>query len=126
MMAELSSDARRVEAAAALGWRALDQAWLGGWLLRAAEGFTGRANSVLPIGDPDRPLPDAVEYVERWYSERGLPAMIVVPYPLAGPAEHPLAEYLNRRRWTVRAGPAVVMTANTDRVADGPPTAGSS
>ena len=55
---------------------------LGDWLLRAADGWTGRANSALPVGDPDRPLDGAVDAVERWYADRGQPAMINVPLPL--------------------------------------------
>ena len=34
------------------GWPPLERGELGGWMLRAAGGFTGRANSVLPLGDP--------------------------------------------------------------------------
>src|SRR4051794_30912048 len=58
----------QLEDVAADGWRPLEQDWLGargqGWRLRAAAGFTGRANSVLPLGDPGQPLPDAVDAVE--------------------------------------------------------------
>lgn len=113
----LSTEALRVEAAAALGWQAPQQAWLGGWLLRAADGFTGRANSALPLGDPGLPVPEAVHRVERWYAARDRPAMIVVPHPLAGPAGDPLTEFLDRQGWSVRSGASVVMTAPTDRVA---------
>jgi N-acetylglutamate synthase len=63
------------------GWPPLERAELGGWLLRAAGGFTGRANSVLPLGDPGRPLPDAVRAAEGWYAERGLRPM----FSLFGP-----------------------------------------
>ena len=41
-----------LEGAAALHWQAPETERLGDWLLRAAEGFTGRANSALPVGDP--------------------------------------------------------------------------
>ena len=41
-------------------WPALVDERLGDWRLRAAGGFTGRANSALTIGDPGRPLPDAL------------------------------------------------------------------
>ncbi len=44
------------------------------WRRRA--GFTRRANSVLPLGDPGRPLDDALARVRRWYAERGLPAYV--------------------------------------------------
>jgi ribosomal protein S18 acetylase RimI-like enzyme len=61
-----------LERVAARGWRALEEGSLGGWLLRAGGGFTGRANSALVVGDPGVPLPAAVDAVARWYDERGL------------------------------------------------------
>jgi hypothetical protein len=70
-----------LEAVAARGWRAPEEAPLGGWLLRAAEGFTGRANSALAVGDPGMPLADALTGVCDWYAARGLPPMIAVPHP---------------------------------------------
>ena len=75
-----------LEVIAAKGWRATEEERLGGWLLRAAQGFTGRANSALAAGDPEIPLVEAVLAVRRWYAERKLPAMIAVPYPLGRPA----------------------------------------
>lgn len=41
-----------LEEVAALGWRGTEEEQLGGWRLRAAGGFTGRANSALAVGDP--------------------------------------------------------------------------
>ncbi|MGI5523751.1 GNAT family N-acetyltransferase [Micromonospora sp. CA-259024] len=93
--------------------RAADEAWpaptrgrLGDWLLRAADGWTGRANSALPIGDPDRPLLAAVDAVERWYAEQGQPAMINTPLPLAAP----VGAELDARGWGSRP-PVLVQTA---------------
>ena len=57
------SDIEDLERAAALHWQAPEPERLGDWLLRAAEGFTGRANSALPLGDPGVPLPEAVAAV---------------------------------------------------------------
>ena len=74
-----------LEQAAAGGWRAPEEARLGRWLLRAAGGFTGRANSALAIGDPGLPLAAALDQVGRWYQARGLPADGGRPVP-AGPA----------------------------------------
>lgn len=71
-----------LERVAAAHWRGTEEEWLGDWLLRAAGGFTGRANSALPLGGPGMPLDDALAVVTRWYRERGLPAMIAVPVPL--------------------------------------------
>jgi GNAT superfamily N-acetyltransferase len=105
---------RRPTAAAVVALeRAADEAWpapirghLGDWLLRSAAGWTGRANSALPIGDPDRPLPAAVDAVERWYAERDQPAMINTPLPLAAP----VGAELDDRGWGTRP-PTLVQTA---------------
>jgi N-acetylglutamate synthase len=110
-----------VEAVAARGWRAPEEARLGGWLLRAAEGFTGRANSALAVGDPGLPLADALTRVCDWYAARGLPPMVAVPHPLGRPGDSHVDRFLDRRGWGVRPGPAVVMmTAATAGVARGP------
>jgi GNAT superfamily N-acetyltransferase len=65
---------------AAAGWPATDEQWLGRWWLRAADGFTGRANSVVPLGDPGLPVDQAAERVVDWYAARNLPpyAMVVL------------------------------------------------
>lgn len=70
-----------LERVAAAGWPATDTQWLGDWLLRAAGGWTSRANSVLPLGDPGVPLPEALDRVHAWYAERGLAPSIAVPLP---------------------------------------------
>lgn len=106
------------ERMAALHWQAVEQAALGDWVLRASSGFTGRANSALPLGDPGMPLAEAVDTVEEWYRARGLPPMIQLPMRLDGGAgDCPLGELLARRGWRVRPGPAVVMTARSAAVA---------
>lgn len=106
-----------LEAAAAQGWRAPEEAALGGWLLRAAEGFTGRANSALAVGDPGLPLAGALTAVCDWYATRGLPPMVAVPHPLGRPGDSHVGRFLGQRGWGVRPGPAVVMTAATAEVA---------
>ena len=112
-----------LEALAARGWRAPDEAPLGAWLLRAAAGFTGRANSALAVGDPGMPLADALAHVCDWYAARGLPPMIAVPHPLGRPGDSRVDRFLSHRRWGVRSGPAVVMTAATAEVARSSPGA---
>src|SRR5579875_1330414 len=101
---------------AAQHWQGTERDWLGGWLLRAAGGFTGRANSVLPLGDPGLPLERAVDAAADWYARRGLPPMVVIATGLeAGPDE--LDGLLARRGWVVPKSPAVVMTARTREIA---------
>jgi ribosomal protein S18 acetylase RimI-like enzyme len=99
-----------LELAAAQTWRAPDEARLGEWLLRAADGFTSRANSVLAIGDPGLPLPAALDQVQDWYRSRDLPAQVAVAYPPNQLDGHPVDAFLAGRGWTVRGG-ALVMTA---------------
>ncbi|MFF5053894.1 GNAT family N-acetyltransferase [Micromonospora sp. NPDC000663] len=118
---------RRPTAAAVVALeRAADEAWpaptrgrLGDWLLRSAEGWTGRANSALPVGDPDRPLPAAVDAVERWYAEQGQPAMINTPLPLAAP----VGAELDDRGWGSRP-PTLVQTTPLPLPAAADPSAG--
>jgi len=106
-----------LERAVALHWRAPDIQPLGDWLLRAARGFTGRANSALPLGDPGLPLPEAVAAVEDWYRRRDLRPMIVLPQ---GAAPEPLEDFLTERSWVPRPGPAFVMTADVADLPAGP------
>ncbi|WP_020136780.1 GNAT family N-acetyltransferase [Streptomyces sp. 351MFTsu5.1] len=84
---------------AARGWRPVESERLGEWELRAAAGFTRRANSVLPLGDPGLPLDEALAAVRRWYGERGLPAYIQTATGADGTQEVLCAE-LETRGWT--------------------------
>ena len=104
------------ERMSALHWQGLDRERLGEWLLRAAGGFTGRANSALPLGDPGMPAERAVAEVEAWYSRRGLTPSIVIPCGLDAPAGA-LDDLLVRSGWSQRQIPVVVMTARSETVA---------
>jgi ribosomal protein S18 acetylase RimI-like enzyme len=107
-----------LERAAAGHWRGTEEEPLGGWLLRAAEGFTGRANSALALGDPGLPLDEALAAVTEWYEARDLPPMVAVPAPLDAPAE--LDDLFTSRRWSTRPGPALVMVADLAEVPAAP------
>lgn len=103
-------DAATLEGIAAAGWRAVETASLGSWLLRASGGFTARANSALAIGDPGLPLPDAVAEVERWYADRSLPARVQLLADDTG-----LASLLAARGWAA-GGTDDVLTAEIAHV----------
>jgi ribosomal protein S18 acetylase RimI-like enzyme len=100
-------DVLALEEVAALGWPAPETRWLGRWLLRAAEGWTGRGNSVLPLGDPGLPLDRALAAVTAWYGERGLPARMTIPTP----AREALGAALTERGWSLY-NPTAVLTAD--------------
>jgi GNAT superfamily N-acetyltransferase len=104
---------RDLEDVMADGWRAPETAWLGGpggWLLRAAEGFTGRGNSALPLGDPGLPAAAALHTAAGWYAERGLPATVVLPEPLEAGGS-PLRAALEQQGWTQRTPTRVMVAA---------------
>ncbi|MFC7819215.1 GNAT family N-acetyltransferase [Streptomyces sp. NPDC057367] len=101
---------------ASRAWRPVESEWLGEWELRAAGGFTRRANSVLPLGDPGMPLDEALTAVRRWYGERGLPAYVQTATGAEGTQELLCAE-LERRGW-VREVTAEVWTGGLAPVAD--------
>lgn len=93
----------------------LEVGWLGrpgrGWMLRAAGGFTARANSALPLGDPGVPDDEAVAEVRSWYAERGLVPTIQLPLPLhVGWDDDPFARSLTEDGWG-RSKEALVLTA---------------
>jgi ribosomal protein S18 acetylase RimI-like enzyme len=96
-----------VERIAALGWRGLDMASLGEWLLRAGGGFTSRANSALAMGEPGMALEGAVAAVEAWYAERGLPPRLQLP---GREVPTGLVEALDERGWAT-SPTVLVMTA---------------
>lgn len=82
----------------ARAWQPVESEPLGGWQLRSADGFTRRANSVLPLGDPGIPLDEALARVEQWYDDRGLPAYIQTATGAEGTQEELCAE-LERHGW---------------------------
>jgi ribosomal protein S18 acetylase RimI-like enzyme len=88
-------DIAGLELIAADGWQPLSRDRLGEWVLRASNGFTGRANSVLPLGHPGTDIDTALDAVRLWYADRSLTPMIQLPLPLL--AE--LGEALTARGW---------------------------
>lgn len=103
-----SAPARRRGPAATFGelarvcaraWQPVESEPLGEWRLRAAGGFTRRANSVLPLGEPGMPVDAALERAREWYAARGLPAYVQVSTGAEGTQER-LAAELERLGWT--------------------------
>ncbi|WP_189835777.1 GNAT family N-acetyltransferase [Streptomyces zaomyceticus] len=84
--------------ATARAWQPVESEALGEWTLRASDGFTRRANSVLPLGDPGLPVTDALTRVRAWYAARGLPAYIQTATGAEGTQEL-LCAALDRHGW---------------------------
>ncbi|MQM25315.1 GNAT family N-acetyltransferase [Glycomyces albidus] len=88
-------------------WPAIETEPLGGWLLRAAGGFTNRANSVLALTAPEGGTDAAVAAVEAWYAARGLPAK----FSMAGPVTRRLDDELAARGWEAELETSVMTKA---------------
>ncbi|MDQ0844886.1 GNAT superfamily N-acetyltransferase [Streptomyces sp. V1I6] len=93
-----AADFQELARVTARAWQPVESERLGDWELRASAGFTRRANSVLPLGDPGMPLDDALARVRDWYAARGLPAYVQTATGAAGTQEELCAE-LEARGW---------------------------
>ena len=56
-------------------WPAYEEKIYDGWVLRFAEGYTKRANSVNPLYTSSVDVGEKIAYCEKAYGERGLPAV---------------------------------------------------
>lgn len=84
---------RDIEAASLRAWPALEEAEVDGWVLRFADGFSKRANSVQPFAGPRAFLAERVRRCEMWYAERGRPCI----FRLTQFSEEGLDSYLAAR-----------------------------
>lgn len=105
------ADELALQAVMASGWRAAETGHVGGWLLRATGGFTGRANSVLPLRAPGVPLEHALGQARAWYHGHGLPLRLMIP----SEARRLLDAELGERGWPIQYG-ALVMAARLDQL----------
>jgi N-acetylglutamate synthase len=106
-----TADELALQAVMASGWRAAETGQVGGWLLRANGGFTGRANSVLPLRQPGMPLEQALGQARAWYHGHGLPLRLLIP----SEARRLLDAELGERGWPIQYG-ALVMAARLDQL----------
>jgi len=78
-------------------WPARVDRALGAWRLRAAGGFTGRANAALAVGDPGLPVPSALEVVHSFAAEQGVPPRVHVRLTELGESPGPDGASEDRR-----------------------------
>ncbi|HZG94791.1 MAG TPA: GNAT family N-acetyltransferase [Mycobacteriales bacterium] len=106
---------RDIEAVTMRTWPPLHLEEHDGWVLRAAGGVTGRANSVWPRAAGVLDIDSKLAAVERFYAKHGLPSMLQLS-PASRPAD--LADLLQARGYAVRAAPRAVQTAPVQQVAE--------
>lgn len=109
--AAVDVDPLELQHVATLGWPGLEAQVRDGWLLRAGAGWTGRANSALPLGTAVGDLDTRLDLVRRWYDARGLAPLIQLPLPSCDELRARLVSRGWSRRWSV-----LVMVADVDAV----------
>ncbi len=98
-----------------LGWRAAELVERDGWLLSADRGWTGRANSALPLS-MQQPLDELLATAGQYYAERGLPLQIMIPLPARGLLDAQLA----RRCWPAQRPTLVLVRSLSAAMAASP------
>ena len=105
---------RRLERLAFRARPRLETVEYDGWVLRFADGYTKRANSVNPHFGSTLPVSEKIAHCEALYGERGLPTIFrLTPFSRPGDLDRGLADagydVLDR---------SLVMTASLDRAPD--------
>ncbi|WP_326568406.1 GNAT family N-acetyltransferase [Amycolatopsis rhabdoformis] len=72
------NDSEMLEIVCARAWPPVVDEPLGDWRLRWADGFTGRANSALAVGDPGRTVATALAALCDFAHDRGIPPVAQV------------------------------------------------
>lgn len=85
-------DALTLEEYTCRTWPTLETVELDGWLLRFANGVTGRANAAYPLYPSKRDIPTKIEQVATHYRQRGLRPMFKIAQPLHRTLDEMLAQ----------------------------------
>ena len=96
--APLSQRIIELEKLSDLTWPAQEIVEYGKWRLRISDGFSMRANSVLPIGDPPIDLSSAVDEITNIYRENKLKPTFSIPLPIFDE----LDRYLEQNGWNIK------------------------
>lgn len=103
----MTVDPRLLEIVADRAWPARQSGALGGWRLNASDGWSLRINACWPLGEPDRPIDEAIDAAEAFYAARGLPARFKLSDGAVVPAN--LSEHLRARGYRPTHGTVVMV-----------------
>ncbi|GAA4964079.1 GNAT family N-acetyltransferase [Pseudonocardia tropica] len=104
----------RLERVRAAAWPAPVVEELGGWLLRAAGGWTRRANSALALGDPGTPVEHALERVREFAGRHGIAPAVQAP------VDAPWSNRVAEAGWVRAEGTGTCTVLVTRAASDGP------
>jgi N-acetylglutamate synthase len=96
--APLSQRIIELEKLSDLTWPAQEIVEYGKWRLRISDGFSMRANSVLPIGEPPIDLASAIDEITNIYREKKLKPTFSIPLPILDE----LDRYLEQHGWNIK------------------------
>ena len=96
--APLSQRIIELEKLSDLTWPAQEIVEYGKWRLRISDGFSMRANSVLPIGEPPIDLASAVDEITHIYREKKLKPTFSIPLPIFDE----LDRFLEQHGWNIK------------------------
>ena len=96
--APLSQRIIELEKLSDLTWPAQEIVEYGKWRLRISDGFSMRANSVLPIGEPPIDLASAIDEITNIYREKKLKPTFSIPLPIFDE----LDRYLEQHGWNIK------------------------
>lgn len=71
----MGASIKQLEQISLRAWQALETETYDGWILRYANGYTGRANSVQALGTTSLPVDEKIAHCEAWYQQRALPCI---------------------------------------------------
>jgi ribosomal protein S18 acetylase RimI-like enzyme len=108
-----------IELASSELWSGSEHLRTARWLLRAADGYTRRANSMVPSAPPwesalwtESSIDDDIAEADRFYQSRSLPTIISLPIPLF----NDVASSLYERGWKSNLDLSVMVRVSRDKV----------
>lgn len=102
---------KRIEEMSLNAWPSLQTAVYDGWLLRFGEGYTRRANSIIPLYTSEKAFREKVLKCEKLYNSKGLNTIFKIPDKIC-PAG--LDQFLAEAGYAVEAPTSVQLLELTD------------